>query len=64
MENQRDLHRLLAHMHREIVSGLHHGFFEYSLIGEIKNGKRHVILKAGKTYKFTLLLEDIREREG
>ena len=44
----------------EILSGLKHGFFEFSLHGEIINGnKRRMMLKAGKTHKFIVPDEDI-----
>jgi hypothetical protein len=43
-----------------VLSGLKHGFFEFSLHGEIINGnKRRMMLKAGKTHKFIVPDEDI-----
>ncbi len=38
-----------------IEEGLEHGFFEYSITGEILNsGTRCVTVKAGKSYRFTI----------
>ena len=38
-----------------IVDGLKHGFFDYSISCEIgKKGKRHLVIKAGKSHKFTI----------
>lgn len=61
MENKSELQELWERMRLETMSGLKHGFFNFSLTGEIKNGKRHVTLKAGKNHKFTISLEDIQE---
>lgn len=47
-------------LRHEVLSGLKHGFFEFSLHGEIINGnKRRMMLKAGKTHKFIVPDEDI-----
>ncbi|MBK9585475.1 MAG: hypothetical protein KA176_11575 [Alphaproteobacteria bacterium] len=56
-----ELLKLMEQIKQEIMSGLRHGFFDYSLTGETKNGKRHVTFKAGKSYKFTIASEDIQE---
>lgn len=61
MEDKSELHKLWERMKQETLSGLKHGFFDFSLTGEIKNGKRHVTLKAGKNHKFTIAPEDIQE---
>ena len=37
-----------------IVDGLKHGFFDYSIACETSNGKRHIVIQAGKSYKFTI----------
>jgi len=38
-----------------VVEGLKHGFFEYSIGCEIANGgKRHLVIRAGKSHKFTI----------
>ena len=43
-----------------VVDGVTHGFFEYSITCEIANGgKRHVVIRAGKSHKFTIPEDDI-----
>jgi hypothetical protein len=38
-----------------VVDGLRHGFFEYSLACEIvKDGRRQLVIRAGKSHKFTI----------
>ncbi len=38
-----------------VEEGLEHGFFEYSITGEIvSGGARCVTVKAGKSYRFTI----------
>ena len=38
-----------------VVDGLKHGFFEYSVACEIANGgKRQLVIRAGKSHKFTI----------
>jgi hypothetical protein len=38
-----------------IVEGLHHGFFDCSITSEvIPGGKRLVMVRAGKSHKFTI----------
>ena len=47
---------------REVRDGLRHGFFELSVACEIvKGGKgnRGLIIKAGKTYRYTIPKEEI-----
>ena len=61
LENKSEIQNLWERIKQEIMSGLQHGFFDFSLTGEIKNGKRHVTLKAGKNHKFTIAPEDIQE---
>lgn len=61
MESKTEVQKLLERMKQEIMSGLRHGFFDFSLTGEFKQGKHHVTLKAGKNHKFTIAPEDIQE---
>lgn len=61
MEDKSESQKLWERIKQEVISGLRHGFFDYSLTGEVKNGKRHVTLKAGKNHKFTIAPEDIQE---
>ena len=37
-----------------VVEGLKHGFFDYSIACEIANGKRKLMIRAGKSYIFTI----------
>ena len=40
-----------------VVEGLKHGFFDYSIACEIANGgKRQLVIRAGKSHKFTIPL--------
>ena len=42
-------------LERLIVDGLKHGFFEYSINCEVGNGgKRQLVIRAGKSHKFTI----------
>ena len=63
MENGSELKKLLLRVKQEILAGLRHGFFDFSLIGETKNGNRHVTLKVGKNHKFTISPEDMRDEQ-
>lgn len=41
-----------------VVDGLKHGFFDYSIACEVGNGgKRHLVIRAGKSHKFTIRAE-------
>ena len=43
-----------------VVDGLKHGFFEYSVACEVGNGgKRHLVIRAGKSHKFTIPAEEV-----
>lgn len=45
----------------EILDGLRHGFFEYSVTCEVvKDGKRRLTIKAGKSHQFIIPEEDLR----
>ena len=37
-----------------VIDGLKHGFFDYSIACQTANGKRHIVIQAGKSYKFTI----------
>ena len=44
----------------EVKEGLRHGFFEINVTCETGNGrKRHMVIQAGKTHKFTIPIEEI-----
>ena len=61
MENKSEIQELWRRIKQEVISGLRHGFFDYSLTGEVKNGKRHVTLKAGKNHRFKIEPEDMKD---
>jgi hypothetical protein len=43
-----------------IVEGLRHGFFDYSIACEIgKDGRRQLVIRAGKSHKFTIPEADL-----
>jgi hypothetical protein len=38
-----------------VLDGLRHGFFDYSITCEVANGsRRHLVIRAGKSHKFTI----------
>jgi len=42
------------------VDGLKHGFFDYSITCEVTNsGKRQLVIRAGKSHKFTILENEV-----
>lgn len=42
------------------MDGLRHGFFEYSLACEIgKDGRRQLVIRAGKSHKFTIRKDEL-----
>ncbi|MFZ4809464.1 MAG: hypothetical protein ACOYLQ_19590 [Hyphomicrobiaceae bacterium] len=43
-----------------VVDGLKHGYFEYSIACEMASGgKRHLVIRAGKSHKFTIPVDDV-----
>ncbi|MDE2577895.1 MAG: hypothetical protein KGL46_03735 [Hyphomicrobiales bacterium] len=43
-----------------VVDGLKHGFFDYSIACEVTNGgKRQLVIRAGKSHKFTILEHEV-----
>ena len=63
MENQNiqinEMETMLNNLRSIIVDGVQHGFFEFEISCEmIKERKRQIIIKAGKSYKHV-----IRENE-
>ena len=43
-----------------VVDGLKHGFFDYSIVCEIgSGGKRHLVIRAGKSHKFTIPADEV-----
>ena len=51
---------VLARLGSLLVEGLKHGFFDYSITCEIGNGgRRHLVIRAGKSHKFTIPEDDL-----
>ena len=58
--NDTQLGEAMRRLDREVRDGLRHGFFELSVECEtVKDRKRRLIIKAGKTHRFTIPLEEI-----
>jgi hypothetical protein len=50
-----ELQRVLIKIESELRDGIKHGFFELCVTGEvIKEGKRRLIVRAGKSYQFVV----------
>jgi len=50
----------LAHLEKIVVEGVRHGFFECSIACVIGNGgKRQLVIRAGKSHKFTIPEEEL-----
>jgi hypothetical protein len=63
MENEPEgIKKIYEAINKKIRSGLQHGFFSYVIKGEVKNGKHHVTLEAGKNYKFTIPSDELKEK--
>jgi hypothetical protein len=59
------VHPALRRVLAEIHAGLRHGYFEYSLTCEvIGQGRRRLILRAGKNYQFVIGPEECTGRQG
>ena len=51
----RQVREALERLRGLVIDGLKHGFFDYSITCEIGNGgKRHLVIRAGKSHKFTI----------
>lgn len=50
----------LALLNGMVIDGLKHGFFDFSISCEIANGgKRKLVIRAGKSHKFTIPEEEM-----
>jgi len=50
-----EMERALRRLESEVREGLEHGFFDLSITCEvIKEGKRRLTIKAGKSYRFVI----------
>jgi hypothetical protein len=51
----RQLREALDRIEDLVLDGLRHGFFDYSIACEIgKDGRRELVIRAGKSHKFTI----------
>jgi hypothetical protein len=51
----RQVREALDRLEGLVVDGLRHGFFDYSIACEVGNGgKRQLVIRAGKSHKFTI----------
>ena len=58
--NANQFNEARAHLEELFLDGLKHGFFDYSIACEIGNGgKRHLVIRAGKSHKFTIPESDL-----
>ena len=56
----RQLREALDRIEGLVVDGLRHGFFDYSIVCEIgKDGRRQLVIRAGKSHKFTIPEDEV-----
>ncbi len=56
----RQLRQALDRIEGLVVDGLRHGFFDYSIACEIgKDGRRQLVIRAGKSHKFTIPEDEV-----
>ena len=56
----RQMREALDRLRDLVVDGVKHGFFEYSISCEIENkGRRQLVIRAGKSHKFTIPEDDL-----
>jgi hypothetical protein len=61
LREEHELQRAFQKLESEIRDGLGHGFFELSVSCEvIKDGKRRLNIKAGKSFHFIVSEEEVR----
>jgi hypothetical protein len=54
------LARALDHVRDQLLDGLRHGFFEVTITCEIvKDRKRRLVVKAGKSEQFTIAADEL-----
>ena len=57
-----ELSGALKKLEQEILDGIRHGFFEYVVSCVIVTGeKRRLTIRAGKSHRFTIPEEDLRQ---
>jgi hypothetical protein len=53
---------MLRHLRAIVLDGVRHGFFDYSVTGEILNGgKRGITIKAGKSHRYIFPEDDLKQ---
>jgi hypothetical protein len=58
---KQEFQRAMEKLECEIREGMSHGFFELSVACEvIKDGKRRLIIRTGKSYQFVIPEEKVR----
>ena len=58
--NSESLDAALDLVNELVMGGLHHGFFELTIKGEIvKERKRRLIVQSGKSHQFTIAEEQL-----
>ena len=58
--NSGQVRELLDRLEVLVIDGLKHGFFDYSVTCEVANGgKRQLVIRAGKSHKFTIPENDV-----
>jgi len=58
--NSRQIRDLLQLLEELVLDGLQHGFFGYAIDGVIgPGGRRDVVIRAGKSHKFTIPEDDL-----
>ena len=55
-----ELDRAFQKLKEELLEGLKHGFFEYTLTCEVEQGRRRLTLKAGRSYRFKIPESEIQ----
>ena len=58
--NENQLQRALDYVRDQLLDGLRHGFFECTMTCEIvKDRKRRLLVKAGKSEQFTIPADEL-----
>jgi len=60
LDRLRQVDRALGVLRDIVLQGLEHGFFEYTVVGEIIQGqKRRLVIKAGKSFQFVIAADEL-----
>jgi hypothetical protein len=55
----RQLREALEQLDELVVDGLRHGFFNYSIECAVKDDRRHLVIHAGLSHKFTIPKDEL-----